>query len=520
MDELLGIVKNLYPNSQKEIAAELYKIVGIRKRKPEKEDGWYKSINIYVTYPDAFEKNGKADLFTLSEKIEYIKNLGFNAIHILPFLDSSMSDGGFDIKKYLSVRDDLGGMNGIESVIAKSKENDINIFMDLILNHVSSSHQWFLKATAGDQYYRNYFIYQEDKPILLRKYKNNKGHWAEYLINGNKVSIRIIFPQIDSEIPHWFQGKDGYWYYHTFYESQPDLNWENFNVFIEFVEILRFWAKKGMNFRLDAISFIGKELSSGDIENNPKIHQILRAFNIILKMINPDFVFLAEVGQPLELIKNYFGTKNQEEVSMAYNFSLMQSIWYSFLTKNSEILKDTLDKTFKGIPAHSSWVNFLRNHDELTLEFMDKEMRNLIYSILSVRGADFRDGFGISGRTMDFVSQNENDLIFLYTVLASLPGSIALIYGDELGKTNSIDNKEFTLLDTREINRGKITNSELSDKKSQYIYSQLSKVFNKRVSISSFFETIPQVSSENDKLLLKYDLNGLKLNVKIDFEWS
>lgn len=527
---LSDLLSDIYPDSYGNIFNVASEILNGKDIK-ERSNGWYKAMNLYVTYPDTFELKGKRDLFALSKRIGYIKKLGCNALHILPFLDSPMIDGRFDIKDYLNVEESLGGIEGINAVMSECKKQGINIFMDLVMNHVSDQHEWFQKALDGDEKYRKYFIHMDQKPVLVRTYEDDLGHWAEYDFNGYIQAIRIIFPQFVKELPHWIQGKDGYWYYHTFYPYQPDLDWNNSDVFVEFIKIIKFWAEKGMSFRLDAITFMGKDVFNGVIESNPKLHKIIKALNYIVKQINPNSVFLAETCQPVHLVKKYFGDNNIES-ELIYNFKMTQSIWYSYLSGNPSNIAETLEENFMDIPDHASWINFLRNHDELSLEFAEEHIRQYIYSNLIKYGLDFREGFGVTGRTLSLVKGKFKDLLFLYKVLASLPGTMAIIYGDELGKKNDfkfmkkqVVHKEKVLKlehfseDTRDISRGTITSKNLIGYNFRITNFLMSKIFKNRLKYIEYFKKPPTSFMVNQSTLtLEYNNEGKILLIEIDFK--
>lgn len=535
MIELLKLLSPIYKDKTQWLVAEINKVVTPSQTSTSTD--WYKSANLYVTYPEAFDINGAHSLSTLAERVPYIRKLGFNALHILPFLDSPLIDGGFDIKSYVDVRKDLGGMPALDQVLEQTDKEGIKVFMDLIMNHISDQHEWFQKATAGDGKYRNYFLNREEKPVLVRRYEDEQGHWAEYDLDGKISSIRIIFPQFEKELPHWVQGSDGYWYYHTFYQYQPDLDWYNPAVFLEFIKILKFWADKGMNFRLDAITFMAKDIKSGEVESNPNLHLILQALNSVLNDINPEAVFIAETCQPIETIKKYFGTTEVVESKIVYNFKLMQSIWYAYVTHDLSFINETLMENFLNTPPHATWVNFLRNHDELTLEFAPDSVRAKLYESLLPKGRAFREGFGVAGRTFNFVDLKSENLVFIYKVLASLPGIAAIVYGDEVGQKNDLDNivnlvKYKTEVlglsnvgeDTRDLNRGILFEQEIES--GLEIYKQIAYIFNQRLEYSDFFKQKPQNILEKDNLFLTYsNSDGRKLEIKINFseqicEWK
>lgn len=326
----------------------------------------------------------------------------------------------------------------------------------------------------------------------MKKYIDARGVWARYLINAKEVEIRIMFPEQCGEIPHWTKGPDGWWYYHTFYPHQPDVNWQSYHVFVAFMKILVYWAKKGVSFRLDAVPFVGKEIASGKIESSQRTQMIIQALNLVVKKANRSGVFLVEANQPVKVIKSYFGTKTNVNAEMAYSFGLMADLWLGLIQQNAKVIWDGLIK-MEGIPKSGSWVNFLRNHDELTLEFVDKEQRKELIVELGKMGRVMRKGFGIAGRSLSLLSGDVKRYLMAYTLLASMPGNLAIVFGDELGKMNDVeqmvkvrDLKRLRVgdptieIDARDVNRGRIERNDWKTKRSRRIYSELSELFQAR----------------------------------------
>lgn len=534
MDPLKTILTSIYKDQAGNILKELKDAVPQDKCPKENTKAnldWYKNFNLYVTYPNSFCDTNKCDLNALNKRLDHIQNLGTNVLHILPFLKSPMIDAGFDISDFMSVRDKLGGNEALASLIKETRKRNINIFMDVIFNHISTKHEWFIKAINGEQKYRDYFVHTKKKPAFIKKYKDENGVWAQYEFDGNTRDIRIIFPEQTGEIPHWVQADDGYWYYHTFYPHQIDVEWDNPEVFIEFAKILIYWAAKGLSFRLDAFSFVGKDIHKGKIESTPKTFQILEALQLIVKSVSPTSVFLSEIPKPIKETKEYFGYNGHKRSDLAYNFPLMCNLWTSIITQNTDELWETIKESATDQPKWAGWITFLRNHDELCLDFTDTKTRELICKTLNSKGLPFRAGYTISGRTASFLDENPKRIAMAYLMLASVPGNPAIIYGDEIGKTNDVDfMKEQTTMkrelindnniadDTRDINRGQIIESDINTKYAQNIYSKLSSIFKTRLENSSFFSVTPdKVTTDNTQVFAaKYSRTNKSLSVFVN----
>ena len=533
------LIKQIYPEKYEKILQAIPQTnmqttdqIHDLNQKQEKPRNWHKKINLYVTYPNAFEINGEKNLNTLNTQLNHVKNLGCNALHVLPMFESPMIDAGFDISDYKKVRENLGGNEAFDNLLNNARKLNIQVFTDLIFNHISDQHEWFQKAIKGDQKFRNYFIHFKNKPKFIKKYINEKGIWADYDFDRKTVTIRIVFPDFAGEIPHFIHAEDGYWYYHTFYPHQLDLDWNNPDVFLEFVNIIKYWSLKSLNFRLDAITFLGKNLQQGIIESSPLVHKIVTALNLVQKAYNPTGVFLVETCQEIETIKKYYGDQMIES-ELAYNFPLMDALWTSILNTDSSSLWKVIQESLRNLPNHAEWVTFLRNHDELNFEFVSEKEREDDFNKIIKNGLSFRKDFGVAGRTFSLLDNSIEKTVMAYALLASVPGNPAIIYGDEFGKENDFEfMKQMTASkkanegthkivdDTRDINRGVITEKLTSTPKAQKILSEISKIFNARLKYADYFLFQPkkmQTMDDPDVFAATYkDKQGPNLKVIIN----
>ncbi len=422
----------------------------------ERVDDWYKDEIIYMFYVDRFgtDDDMKPNTFKNTVKmLRYLKTLGVTTIYMLPFADSPMGDAGFDVKNPRDVRKDLGGMDEFIVFITEAKRQGFKIKSDLVLNHFSDKHDWFESIQKGDSDKLNYFVVSDKEPQKT-VYKDEKlGYIAEYKHENGKISKRrLIFPDITDS--HYRQvninGKD-YYFYHTFYPFQLDINWENPNVLYYNLETIAFWANMGVDiFRMDAIPYLIKEEGTTG-ENNPKTHEIIKILSTFLQEIAPRSVIQAEACQPPKKIVNYFGTEHTvdinidnktkeltrtNEVQIAYHFPYMPAIWASVVSGDSSYFWK-IHKQTPPIPDSASWAIFLRVHDELTLEMVNQKTRELILEDLADKGAEFRKGFGISGRMANFLDNNPERINMTFAILLSMKGIPIIYYGDEIGSQNN-----------------------------------------------------------------------------------
>lgn len=504
--EMKDSIKKIYgAENVDEIYSHIYILAQKAKAKrPEsllKEDlsrtsDWYKDEIIYMFYADQFGVKSSIRPNTFKDTIgmlNYLKDLGVTTIYILPFADSPMGDAGFDIRNPRNVRTDLGGLNEFKEFITAAREKGFKIKADLVLNHFSDQHEWFQQALKGDVDKLQYFVVKEEMPQFT-KYKDEKLGWVvEYKETDGTVSKRrLIFPE---QTEHNYRkvtinNKD-YYVYHTFYPFQLDINWENPDVLYYNLETITFWANLGIDiFRMDAIPYLMKE-NGTNAENLPRTHETIRLLSLFLQAIAPRSVIQAEACQMPNKILPYFGkerTINEmikdeqkdltrtDEVQIAYHFPYMPAIWASLISGDNRYFWKAHKQT-PEIPSTASWAIFLRVHDELTLEMVNKKTRELIYEDLEPKGAEFRKGFGVSGRMANFLDNDPDRISMAFSILMSLPGIPIIYYGDEIASQNNFYNaKRFARLremrqknktskngtellsyfDSRDINRGAI----------------------------------------------------------------
>lgn len=460
---------------------------------------WYKDEIIYMFYVDQFGTitPEKPNQFKDTAKmLDYLEELGITTIYMLPFADSPMEDAGFDVKNPRNIRKDLGGKPQFESFVKIAKEKGFNIKADLVLNHFSDQHEWFKQLQNGDLEKLDYFIAKDSMPEYTKYVDEKLGTVVEYKETDGTISKRrLIFPEItdNNYRKETINGKD-YYFYHTFYPFQLDINWENPEVLYYNLETINYWVNLGVDiFRLDAIPYLIKE-NGTNAENLPKTHAIIKLISNYIQAVAPRSVIQAEACQLPKDVIPYFGSerktetiidgqtrdlKRTDEVQIAYNFPYMPGLWASFVSQDSSYFKEIVKKT-PNIPDTASWATFLRVHDELTLEMVTPEMRQLIYDALESKGAPFRKGFGVSGRMANFLDEDHDHISMAFSVLLSMPGIPIIYYGDEIGAKNNFKNadksaelrkkkskknkiKLLSFFDSRDINRGSLTQQAFYD---------------------------------------------------------
>ncbi len=453
---------------------------------------WYQNQITYMFYADNFGlvNRGIPNNFRDTAKmIPYLKELGITNVYILPFLDSPMKDSGFDVKDPNKIRPELGTLADFRNFVTQLHKKGIRITTDLVLNHLSDQNAWYQQALQGDMDKVNYFVHKDYLPIESKYQDPIKGVLMKYQNrDGSITTRRLIFPELsDSHYRKEVINGKNFYFYHTFYPSQIDLNWKNPKVLDEMLKIIGFWCNQGIDiFRLDAIPFLIKDDGTMG-ENDPKTHAIVNIISSFIQASCPNTVLQAEAGQSPKAILPYFGKEqsytytdlNQsidmvrtEEVQIAYNFPLMPALWASMIFSDNTYFWKTF-QSLPTLPSTANWANFLRVHDELTLETADPGIRNALHDKLIKNGSDFRKGIGVSGRMANFLDKDYRRINQAFAILLSLPDSPVIYYGDDIGALNNWEfarqkakarqkaaqkkNPSISFFDSRDINRGPIT---------------------------------------------------------------
>lgn len=501
-DLLIDIWKNLYPGTSTQILENYLltpEVSQNAKKTGDEQVDWYKDAVVYSLYADLFN----TDFAGLTQKLDYLHDLGVNCIWLLPVLDSPMRDAGFDISDYTKIRAELLDKTGNTSdqqifwqFLSDAHQKGIRVIFDISMNHTSDEHPWFVEASKSkDNPFRDYYIWSDDTTL----YKD----------------ARIIFKGIESS--NWEKKGDQY-YFHRFFNFQPDLNYRNPQVLIEISKVLLFWQNAGVDgFRADATPYIWKEEGT-ECENLAKTHLVVKFFRAILDYVAPGSLLLAEACQQPAKVVEYMGSG--DECQAAYHFPLMPRIFKSIAMHSGKPIEETLSGEFTPeLPESGQWFTFLRCHDELSLElvYVTEEERKYIHQQYCLRPEwNFRLGEGISARLSELMQRDERRILLAFSIILTLPGTPVIYYGDEFGKLNdeAYYNEMISLTgkdDTRFLCRGKINWDELSqnlanpESLSSKIYDTLKRMLHIRNQHKTFgrgsieFITLP--GAENGELL-------------------
>lgn len=378
---------------------------------------WYKEAVFYEVYVRAFcDSNGDGfgDLQGLTSRLDYLSTLGVNCIWLLPIYPSPLKDDGYDVSDYVNVHPHYGTLEDFKTLVMAAHERNMRLIADFIPNHCSDQHEWFKLAREDrNSPYRDYFVWSDTRD----RYQQ----------------ARVIF--VDTEQSNWtWDEKAGQYYWHRFYSSQPDLNYDNPLVREEMLNAMRFWLDLGIDgFRVDAVPYIFEEEGT-NCENLPTTHQFLKEMRAMLEKEYPGRILLAEACQMPEQVREYFGSG--DEFHMGFHFPVMPRIFMSIKAEDCSSLRDILQQT-PPIPDSCQWVTFLRNHDELTLEMVTPDERKWMWEQFAP-DARMRINLGIRRRLAPLLDNDRRKIELAHSILFTLPGSPILYYGDEIGMGDNI----------------------------------------------------------------------------------
>jgi maltose alpha-D-glucosyltransferase / alpha-amylase len=384
----------------------------------EVADLWYKDAIIYQLHVKSFfdaNNDGIGDFPGLISKLDYVAELGVNAIWVLPFYPSPRFDDGYDISGYRDIHPDYGTLADFRQFVRAAHARNIRVITDLEVNHTSDQHPWFQRARRAKpgSSSRNFYVWSETD----QKY----------------AGTRIIL--VDTERSNWTWDADaGAYYWHRFSSHQPDLNFDNPQVLRAVLGVIRFWLRLGVDgLRLASVPyFVEREGTSN--ENLPETHQILKRIRAELDANFADRMLLAEVNQWPEDVKMYFG--DGDECHMAFHFPLMPRMYMAIAREDRFPISDIIRQT-PPIPDTCQWAIFLRNHDELSLEMVtDSEREYLLHAYAADRRA--RINLGIRRRLAPLLEGDRRRVELMNSLLLSMPGTPVIYYGDEIGMGDNI----------------------------------------------------------------------------------
>ncbi|MCL4517661.1 MAG: maltose alpha-D-glucosyltransferase, partial [Thaumarchaeota archaeon] len=374
---------------------------------------WYKDAIIYEVHVKTFfdtAVDGIGDFKGLTAKLDYLADLGINAIWLLPFYPSPLKDDGYDISDYFEVHPLYGKLKDFKEFLREAHSRGIRVITELVLNHTSDQHLWFKKSRSSEEgsRWRDFYVWSNSTD----KYKD----------------ARIIFK--DFETSNWaYDNVAKAYYWHRFYSHQPDLNFDNPLTQETMLHVVDYWLKMGVDgLRLDAVPYLF-EREGTNCENLPETHELLKKLHSHIEANFKNRMILAEANQWPSDAAAYFG--QGDECHMSFHFPLMPRMFMAVQMEDRFPITDILDQTPK-IPESSQWAVFLRNHDELTLEMVTEEERDYMYRAYA-KDKKSRINLGIRRRLAPLLGNDRRKIELMNVLLFTLPGTPLIYYGDEIG---------------------------------------------------------------------------------------
>ncbi|HLL45278.1 MAG TPA: maltose alpha-D-glucosyltransferase, partial [Longimicrobiaceae bacterium] len=379
---------------------------------------WYKDAVFYELHVKAFQDSnadGVGDFRGLIERLDYVRDLGVDAIWLLPFYPSPLRDDGYDIADYYGINPQYGNLEDFQRFLDAAHARGLKVIADLVLNHTSSDHAWFQRARRAPKGSpeREWYVWSDtDEPYR---------------------DARIIFT--DTEPSNWtWDPVAGQYYWHRFFAHQPDLNWDNPAVKEAMFGVMEYWLERGLDgFRADAVPYL-IEREGTICENLPETHDVLKEFRTRIDSRYPGRILLAEANQWPDDVRPYFG--DGDEFHMAFHFPLMPRIFMAVRQGIRKPIVEIIERT-PPIPEDCQWCMFLRNHDELTLEMVTDEERDYMYSQYA-EDSRMRINLGIRRRLSPLMENDRRKIELLNSILFTMPGSPIIYYGDEIGMGDNI----------------------------------------------------------------------------------
>ncbi len=383
-------------------------------------DLWYKNAVIYClsvgTYMDA-NGDGVGDFEGLMRRLDYLHGLGVTAVWLMPFQTSPCKDDGYDVADYYNVDPRYGTLGDFVEFTHAAKQRGIRVLIDLVVNHTSNEHPWFKEARKDPKSkHRDWYIWSKKKPA-----------------NAN---TGMVFPGVQKTT--WsYDGEARAYYFHRFYDFQPDLNTSHPEVQAEILKIMGFWIQQGVSgFRMDAVPFIIS--TKGPTVKKPKEQfDMLRSFREFLQWRKGDCIILAEANVLPDTDMDYFGDDG-ERMHMMFNFQVNQHLFYALASCDTRPLVKAMKAT-KSRPATAQWGLFLRNHDELDLGRLTKEQRQTVFDEFGPEKNMQLYDRGIRRRLAPMLGGDQRRLELAYSLMFTLPGTPVIRYGDELGMGDNLD---------------------------------------------------------------------------------
>jgi maltose alpha-D-glucosyltransferase/alpha-amylase len=383
-------------------------------------DLWYKNAIVYClsvgTYMDA-NGDGIGDFQGLMRRLDYLHGLGVTALWLMPFQPSPGRDDGYDISDYFGVNPAFGTVGDFVEFTHAAKQHGIRVLIDLVVNHTSDQHHWFREARSDpSSRFRDWYVWSERRPP-----------------NAGKG---MVFPGVQKTT--WSYDREAKaWYFHRFYDFQPDLNTSNPDVQAEILKIMGFWIQLGVSgFRMDAVPFV-ISTKGAKVKKPAEQYEMLRYLREFLQWRQGDAIILAEANVLPKTDMEYFGSAG-DRMHMMFNFQVNQSLFLALASADCRPLVRAMNAT-RTRPATAQWGMFLRNHDELDLGRLTPAQRSIVFKAFGPSKDMQLYDRGIRRRLAPMLNGDRRRIELAYSLMFTLPGTPVVRYGDELGMGDNLD---------------------------------------------------------------------------------
>jgi len=377
------------------------------------DDLWYKNAVLYCMDVEKFvDSNGDGigDFPGLTQRLPYLAGLGVTCVWLQPFYPSPNRDNGYDVSDFYGVHPKHGTLGDFVDFTNRAEQLGIRVLVDLVVNHTSIRHPWFQAARKDPKSpYHDWYVWSDEKPA--------------------DAETGMVFPGVQKTTWTWDREARKY-YFHRFYDFQPDLDTSRPAVRREILRIMGFWLQLGVaGFRMDAVPFLVEKKGAGVVHR--KDYELLHEMRDFLQWRRRDAVLLAEANVPPDVSMQYFGDKG-DRLQMMLNFAAEQRLFYALATADVRPLVKALRATYRR-PHAAQWVNFLRSHDELDLGRLTKAQRQKVFDAMGPEKSMQLYDRGIRRRLAPMLDNDRRRLELAFSLLLTLPGTPMLQYGDELG---------------------------------------------------------------------------------------
>ncbi len=385
---------------------------------------WYREAVIYCVEVDLFQDSngdGWGDLAGLTSRLDYLSRLGVDCLWLNPIHPTPHRDAGYDVADYYGIDPRLGSLGDFTELVLAARARGIRILLDLVVNHTSDQHPWFQSARQSpDSPFRDFYLWSAQEPADRKQ--------------------GMVFPGEQTET--WTYDDQAHsWYFHRFYNFQPDLNWANPAVRAEIKKVMGFWLALGASgFRIDAAPFV-LEMTSPDVAQGPKDFTILDEWRQHVQWRTGDAVLLCEANVDPPDLTAYTRSSPagpNDRAHMMFSFLVNPRLWLALARQQAEPLVEILS-LLPDLAEHSQWATFLRNHDELDLSRLTESQRAKTFAAFAPRPTMREFGRGIRRRSAPMLGNDARRIQLAYSLQFSMPGTPVLRYGEEIGMGENLN---------------------------------------------------------------------------------